>query len=141
MNIHWKDWCWGWNSKSLATWCEEPTLWERPCCWKRLKPGGEGDDRGWDGWMASPTWWTCVWVSSKCWWWCAAVHGSQRAGHNWATELLLRYIVTHIFVSYNEIKCIKIVCALNNHLKITLALKKPLSLAIQSFSIICANLN
>ena len=73
--------------------------------------------------------------------WRAAVHGSQRAGHNWATELLLRYIVTHIFVSYNEIKRIKIVCALNNHLKITLALKKPLSLAIQSFSIICANLN
>ena len=40
---------------TLATWCEELTPWERPWCWERLKAGGEGDDRGWDGWMASPT--------------------------------------------------------------------------------------
>jgi len=50
----WKDWCWSWNSKTLATLCEELTHWKRTCCWEILKAGGEGDDRGWDGWMASP---------------------------------------------------------------------------------------
>ena len=45
---------------TLATWCEELTHWKRPRCWKRLKAGGEGDNRGWDSWMASPTRWTCV---------------------------------------------------------------------------------
>ena len=49
---HWKDWCWGWNSNTLATWCEELTHLKRPWCWEILKVGGEGDDRGWDGWMA-----------------------------------------------------------------------------------------
>ena len=53
----------------LATWCEELTHWKRPWCWERLKVGGEGDDRGWDGWMASPTWWTWVWISFESWWW------------------------------------------------------------------------
>ena len=55
MNIHWKDWCWSWNSNTLATWCEELTHLKRPGCWERLKVGGDGDDRGWDGWMASLT--------------------------------------------------------------------------------------
>ena len=45
------------------------THWKRPWCWERLKAGGEGDDRGWDGWMASPTQRTWVWVSSGSWWW------------------------------------------------------------------------
>ena len=45
----------------LATSCEELTHWERPWCWEGLGAGGEGDDRGWDGWMASPTRWTWVW--------------------------------------------------------------------------------
>ena len=45
---HWKDWCWSWNSNTLATWCEELTHWKRPWCWERLKAGGEGDNRGWD---------------------------------------------------------------------------------------------
>ena len=58
LNIHWKDWCWSWNSKNLATWCEELIYWKRPGCWERLKAGGEGDDRGWDGWMASLSQWT-----------------------------------------------------------------------------------
>ena len=53
LGVHWKDWCWSWNSNTLATWCEEPTHWKRPWCWERLKSGGEGDDRGWDDWMAS----------------------------------------------------------------------------------------
>ena len=52
LNIHWKDWCW--SSNTLATWYEELTHWKRPWCWERLKVGGEGDDRGWGGCMASP---------------------------------------------------------------------------------------
>ena len=49
LNLHWKDWCWSWNSNTLATWCEELTHRKRLWCWERLKAGGEGDDRGWDG--------------------------------------------------------------------------------------------
>ena len=60
LNIHWKDWCWSQRSNTLATWCKEPTYCRRPWCWKRLKAGGEGDDNGWDCWMASPTRWTWV---------------------------------------------------------------------------------
>ena len=56
------------HSNTLATWCEELTHWKRPWCWERWKAGGEGDDRGWDGWMASPTPWTWVWVNSGSWW-------------------------------------------------------------------------
>ena len=62
--VHWKDWCWSWNSNILATWCEELTHWKILWCWERLKAGGEGDDREWDGWMASATRWTWVWVNS-----------------------------------------------------------------------------
>ena len=58
LNIHWKDWCWSWNSNTLATWCEQLTHLKRPWCWERVKAGGEGDNREWDGWMASPTQWT-----------------------------------------------------------------------------------
>ena len=63
LNIHWKDWYWSWYSNTLATWCEELTHWKRP--WERLKARGEGDDRGWDGWMASLTQWVCVWANSR----------------------------------------------------------------------------
>ena len=56
---------------------------ERPWCWERLKAGGEGDDRGWDGWMASLTCWIWIWASSRSWWWieawCAAVHGATKS--------------------------------------------------------------
>ena len=65
-------------------------IWKDPDCWERLRAGGEGDDRGWDGWMASLTQWTCVWISSRSWWWIERpnnVHGLQRVRHNWATEL------------------------------------------------------
>ena len=70
----------------------ELTHWKRPWYWKRLKAGGEGDDRGWDDWMASPTRWTWVWVNSGSWWWTGRpgvlqFMGSQRVGHDWATEL------------------------------------------------------
>ena len=53
----------------LATWYEELTHLTRPWCWERWKAGGEGEYRGWDGWMASPTQWTWVWVNSRSWWW------------------------------------------------------------------------
>ena len=53
------------EAETLATWCEELTHWKRSCCWERLKVGGEGDDRGWDSWMASLTQWTWILVSSK----------------------------------------------------------------------------
>ena len=57
----------------------------------KIEGGGEGDDRGWDGWMASPTPWTWVWVTSRSWWWTGRPAllrsvGSQRVGHSWATE-------------------------------------------------------
>ena len=65
---------------------------EKTWCWERLKAGGEGDDRGWDGWMASPIWRTWVWVSSRSWWWtgslvCCSPWGSQRVGHDWVIQL------------------------------------------------------
>ena len=65
LNIHWKYWFW--SSNTLATWCKELIHWKRACCWERLK-AGEGDNRGRDVWMASPTRWTWVWVSSGSWW-------------------------------------------------------------------------
>ena len=92
LNIHWKEWCWSWNSNTLATWCEELTHLKKPWCWERLRAGGEGDNKGWDGWMASPTKWTWVWESSWSWWWTGRPDvlqfmGLQRVGHNWVTEL------------------------------------------------------
>ena len=76
----------------FGPWFEELTHWKRPWCWERLKVGGEGDDRGWDGWMASLTRWTWVWASPGGWWWAGLPGvlqsmGSQRNGDNWATEL------------------------------------------------------
>ena len=62
-----KDGCWSWSSNTLATWWEEPTHWKRPWCWERLK-AVEGDDKGWNGWMASPTQWMWVWAGSGRWW-------------------------------------------------------------------------
>ena len=64
----------------------------RPWCWERLKAGGEGDDRGWDGWMASLTQWTWVWISSGSSWWTGRTGMlqsmvSRRVGHDWVTEL------------------------------------------------------
>ena len=91
LSVHWKDWCWSWNSNTLAT-SEELIHWKRPWCWEGLGAGGEGDDRGWDGWMASPTRRTWVWVNSRSWWWTGRpgvlwFMGSQRVGHDWGTEL------------------------------------------------------
>ena len=65
---------------------------EKTWCWERLRAGGEGDNRGWDGWMALPTQWAWIWVNSGSWWWTGRPGvlqcvGSQRVGHDWATEL------------------------------------------------------
>ena len=92
LGVHWKVWCWSWNSNTSATWCKGLTHLKRPWCWERLRAGGEWDDRGWDGWMASPTQWTWVWVSSRSWWWTGRPGmlqsmGLQRVRHDWATEL------------------------------------------------------
>ena len=75
-----KSWTW------MSDWTEQNWFWE----W--LMAGGEGDNRGWDGWMASPTQWTWVWVDSESWWWTGrpgVLHsmGSQRVRHDWVTEL------------------------------------------------------
>ena len=88
----WREWCYIWNSSTLATSCKElKTNWKRLWCWEGLGAGGEGDDRGWDGWMAWLTRWMWVWVNSRSWWWTGRpgvlwFMGSQRVGHNWATE-------------------------------------------------------
>ena len=88
----WRDWCWSWNSNTLATWCEELTHLKRSWCWERLKAGEEGDDRGWDGWMASPTQWTWIWVNSESCLWTGRPGvlqsmESQRVKLDWVTEL------------------------------------------------------
>ena len=82
----------------VKTWLTGKRLW----CWEGLGAGGEGDDRGWDGWMASLTQWTWVWVNSGGWWWTGRpgvlrFMGSQRVGHDWATELnkVLMVIIQH----------------------------------------------
>ena len=79
-------------SNTLATWCEELTSLKRPWCWEKLKAGREGDNRGWCGWMAPLTQWTWVWVNSRRWRRIGKPGvlqsmGSQRVGHDWATEL------------------------------------------------------
>ena len=95
LGIHWKDWCWSSISNTLATWCEELTHWKRPWCWEWLGTRGEGGDRGWDDWMASPT---LIIISSMDMSLSKLREltgrpgmlqsmGSQSGGHEWATEL------------------------------------------------------
>ena len=80
--------------------------WKRPWCWERLKGGEEGDDRGWDGWMASPTQWRWVWVDSRSWWWTGRPGVLQSMGCkeldkteqlNW-TELIVKAMVFPVFM-------------------------------------------
>ena len=101
LGVHWKDWRWGWNSNILATRCEELTHLKRPWCWEGLGAGGGGDNRGWDGWMASPTQWTWVWVNSWSWWHTGRpgmlrFMGSQRVRHDWAAELNWTFLISQI---------------------------------------------
>ena len=102
--VTWYKWIYMWHredesriskdeqSSTLATSCEELTHWKRLWRWERLGAGGEGDDRGWDGWMVSLTQRTWVWVNSGSWWWTGRpgvlrFMGSQRVRHDWATDL------------------------------------------------------
>ena len=90
---HWKDWCWSWSANTLATWCEELTHWKRPWGWERPR-AREGDDRGWDGWVVSPTQKTWIWVNSQKIVkdreaWNAAVNGFTKSWirlSNWTTS-------------------------------------------------------
>ena len=82
-----------------------------PWCWERLKAGEEGDDRGWDGWMASSTRWIWVWASSGSWWWTGKPGMlqsmvSQRVRQDWATELSWCNVTVYRYLQ--EIKCGKI---------------------------------
>ena len=87
----WKEWCLSWNSSTLSTSCKELTHWKRLWCWEGLGVGGEGDDQGWDGCMASLTRWTWVWVNSGSWWWTGRPGCCDswdcRVRYDWATEL------------------------------------------------------
>ena len=109
LGVHWKDWCWSWNSNILATWCKELTRWKRPWGWERLRAGGEGDDRGWDGWMASQTQWT---LGGGSWWWTGRpgilwFMGLQRVRDDWATELN-RLLFLSCFSPGLNYKCFKV---------------------------------
>ena len=98
--VHSEDQPWDFFGRNDAK-AETPVLWPphamswltgKDWCWEGLGAGGEGDDRGWDGWMASWIWWMWVWVNSWSWWWTGRpgmlrFMGSQRVGHDWANEL------------------------------------------------------
>ena len=103
----WKEWCYNWSSSTLATSREELTHWKRLWCWEGLGAGGEADDSGWDGWMAPLTQWTWVGVNWGSWWWTGRpgvlrFMGSQRVGHDWATELNWKNWIAMMSSAHNE---------------------------------------
>ena len=98
--------------KLLILWPPDAKNWftRKDWWWERLKAGAEGDNRGWDGWMASLTQWTWVWTSSRSWWWTEKSGmlqsmGSQRVRHNWANKLdwyvWLGHLAVHLKLSQN----------------------------------------
>ena len=98
--VHPKGQSWVFIGRTEAE-AETPVLWPprakswfigKDWCWEGLGAGGEGDDRGWDGWMASLTQWTWVWVNSGSWWWTGRpgvlqFMGAERVRHGWVNEL------------------------------------------------------
>ena len=116
LGVHWKDWCWSWNSSTLATWCEELTHLKIPWCWERFRAGGERDDRGWDGWMASSTRWTWIWVDSGSWWWTGRpvmlqLMGLQRVRHDLSDWTELKWLSPSVDQSWSAGCPRKEVCA------------------------------
>ena len=96
-------------------------------CWEGLGAGGEGDDRGWNGWMASVTWWTWVWMNSGSWWWTGRpgvlwFMGSQRVGHDWATELNWAdaMVMKDIYLNGNWVSILRELAALSLQLFVAL---------------------
>ena len=133
--------CWSWNSNSLASWCEELTHWKRPWCWERLKVGGEGDDRGWDAWMASPTRWTWVWVSSGSWWWTGKPGVQQSMGSQSDTTKQLNgneYLFLKFWLYSTKYKTWQRSHLLNNH---NFVLYFPGHKALHRHNSICAPTN
>ena len=87
LTIHWKDWYWSWNSSTLATWGEELTHWRRPWCWGKMKVGGEGGGRVWDGYhhrLNGQAFEQTLRDSEGAWH--AVVHGLQKVGQDLITE-------------------------------------------------------
>ena len=113
LGVLWKEWRWSWNSSTLATSCKELTHWKRLWWWEGLGAGGEGDDRGWDGWIASLTRWMWVWVNFGSWWWTGRpgvlrFMGSQRVRQDWAIELnWTDYTKSdNLWIGYSKIFCL-----------------------------------
>ena len=103
LGVLWKDWCWGWNSNTLPPHAKSWLIGKDSDASEGLGAGGEGDDRGWDGWMASLTRWMWVWVNSASWWWTGRpgvlrFMGSQRVGHDWETELVWTDVTLALFL-------------------------------------------
>ena len=89
----------------LATWCKELTHWKRLWCWERLKEWREGDDREWDDWKISPTWWTWVWASSGSWWWTGRPGMLQSIGSQNRTQRATEMNWTELIKWWSE-KCL-----------------------------------
>ena len=93
------------EAETPILWPSDAKNWKRRWCWERLKAGGEGDDREWDGWMASPMRYTWVWASSGSWWRTGKPGmlqsmGSQEVGHDWVTGLNWTEVWKHINTVY-----------------------------------------
>ena len=121
--------------------CDELTHWKRLWCWEGLGTGGEGDDRGWDGWMASPTRWMWVWMNSRSWWWTGRpgmlqFMGLQRVRHNWMTELSLPPSWSAGFLNKVVIHCLNtlspdlLACPVASRASVNLVTCKPLLLSL-----------
>ena len=131
---------------TLATSCKELTHWKRLWCWEWLGAGVKGDNRGWDGWMASPTRWTWVWVNSGSWWWTGRpgvlrFMGSGRIWHDWAIELNWTVYSCHLFLissayvrSIQFLSCIVPIFAWNVPLVPLIFLKMSLFFPVLVFS-------
>jgi len=107
------------KAETPALWPPQVKSWHigKDSCWEELGEGGEGEDRGWDGWMASPTQWTWVWVNSKSWWWTGGpgmlrFMGSQRVRHDWATELNWHNILSVLVLVFKTVNLISF-CTVN----------------------------